>query len=370
MLDFQKAISTQELLKAVRQCAHNVSWKESVTAWLFYAEYRCAILHSKLANGTYKLSEYGRLHLDGPKPRDIFCTKFIDRVVQRSMCNNGLYNELVKHFVPTNGACLNDKGLTYCMDQFSARLRHCYFSNNIRTNDFWYVKLDIKKFFDSTPHIVVKQQFCKYIKDEDFRKHIIDIVDSFKDSRPLEEIQQDPFGERGMYLGSQISQLLQLMVLNEFDHTMVSMLKLPTYIRYMDDIVFITNTKAEAIFMLEYARQLLAKYGFELNEKSRIGKVSDGVQFLKTTFKLTETGKVTKKFSKKGLGKEFSHINTLLQLYNNGNLSTFTLVQHFNSWFGSNRHKMNAGQLRKANEYVINAITTIFDKVNNIEIER
>lgn len=205
MLDYEKAISTRELIKAAHQCARGVRWKASISQWMFFCEANCATLHLALKNGTYKISPYGNLHLVGPKPRDIKCTRFVDRVVQRSLLNNGLYDALSKPLLSTNGACLRDKGISCCIEALERNLRHIYFSNNRRSNDFWYVIADIKKFFDSTPHSVVKEEYYRYVPEPNFRMRIDNIIDTFKDKRSVEEIQNDPFGERGMILGSAIS---------------------------------------------------------------------------------------------------------------------------------------------------------------------
>ena len=92
--------------------------------------------------------------------------------------------------------------------------------------------------------------------------------------------------------------------------------------------------------MLDILGKQLQRKGFTLNKKSHIGCVKDGIKFLKVHFKLTNTGKVIRKLDKKVFGKELQRTRTLLKKYKDGNLSSFALVQHFNSWFGSNAFKM------------------------------
>ena len=360
MLDYEKAISTKELIRAAHQCARGVRWKASISQWMFFCEANCATLHCALKNGTYKISPYGNLHLISPKPRDIKCTRFVDRVVQRSLLNNGLYDALSKPLLSTNGACLLDKGISCCIKALERNLQHIYFSNNQMSNDFWYVIADIKKFFDNTPHSVVKEEYYRYVPESNFRMHIDNIIDTFIDRRSPEEVQNDPFGERGMILGSAISQLLQLVVLNRVDHYMSNLLTYKTYIRYMDDIVMLAPTKEEAQQLLDILGKQLQRKGFTLNKKSHIGCVKDGIKFLKVHFKLTNTGKVIRKLDKKVFGKELQRTRTLLKKYKDGNLSSFALVQHFNSWFGSNAFKMKRSQLRKAKQYVEHVVEEIY----------
>ncbi len=89
---YEKVISFNELLKAAIECSKNVFWKSSVINWIFDKEKHCYELSKKLKNGTYRISPYMYFNLVGPKPRLISSTKFTDRVFQRSLCNNGLYD--------------------------------------------------------------------------------------------------------------------------------------------------------------------------------------------------------------------------------------------------------------------------------------
>lgn len=50
-------------------------------------------------------------------------------------------------------------------------------------------------------------------------------------------------GEVGLGLGSQISQIMELLVLNDLDHYIKERLKIKYYIRYMDDFILIHPDK-------------------------------------------------------------------------------------------------------------------------------
>lgn len=76
-----------------------------------------------------------------------------------------------------------------------------YFKEN-HTNHGWCLKLDIKQYFKSTPHGKLKEIVKKYVQEPHFQQHVIQIIDSFADSRSIIEIAADPFGERGIGLGS------------------------------------------------------------------------------------------------------------------------------------------------------------------------
>lgn len=180
------------------------------------------------------------------KPRKIHSTKFVDRVVQRAMCDNGLLEDIRRPLVYENGACLEGKGFTFAFKLVEKHLRQFYFKSNYRSNIGWYVKIDVKKFFDSTPHSVLKSVVKKTVKDSWMLERVWEIIDSVEDPRPSTEILKDPFGSRGVVLGSQISQLLQLLVLDKLDHAVKQRFRVKHYVRYMDDMLMLVKTKDEA----------------------------------------------------------------------------------------------------------------------------
>ena len=342
---FLDKLTIQTLVDAANKCARGVRWKSSVSTWMFNVWVNCAKLHRQILKGIYKLSKYVVFMIYDKKPRKIHSTKFVDRVVQRAMCDNGLLEDIRRPLIYENGACLEGKGFTFAFKLVEKYLRQFYFKNNYRSNIGWYVKIDVKKFFDNTPHSVLKEIVRKTIKDCWLQTHVIEIIDSFKDPRSAEEIKKDPFGSRGVVLGSQISQLLQLLVLNRIDHTIKQKFRVKHYVRYMDDMLLFVKTKETATKLLQEIDDELRKIGLQINNKSRIGRIQDGFTFLNVNFKLTNTGKIKKKLGKKTISRELYRLKTLIKKLKAGQLNNNTFIQHLNSWFGSNICKMSKGQI-------------------------
>ena len=103
------------------------------------------------------------------------------------------------------------------------------------------VHLDVKKYFPSTPHDELKEMDKRRISEERFLPFLYEIIDSNKDERPREEIDADPFGERGTGLGSQINQLHQIALLDPMDHDLKCICR--DYIRYNDDILMLSHDR-------------------------------------------------------------------------------------------------------------------------------
>ena len=344
---FQK-VDLQALVDAANKCAKGVRWKESVTQWVFNVHLNCAKLLNEIKSNKYKLSSYCVFHLiDNKKPRLIHSTKFRDRVVQRAICDNGLYEQITKPLIYETGACLENKGISFSVKLVEKHLKRFFFRKQRHSNSGYLIKLDISRFFDSTPHKVLKDVVNRYIKGDWTKERIFEIIDSFEDKRTQEEIKNDKFGKRGVGLGSQISQLLQVLVLNDIDHKIKHKYKVKYYNRYMDDMLFIVETKEHAKHVFEAVKNDLSEIGLSLNKKSHIGNLKNGFTFLNIYFRLTETGKVKRKLKKKTISRELKRSKKILKLFKENKISKFDLIQHFNSWVGSNMFKMTRNQLRK-----------------------
>ena len=112
-MDILSKITIKSLIEAANKCAKGVKWKESVTQWMFNVNENCSKLLNEIRSNQYKLSPYFVFHLNDKKPRLIHSTKFRDRVVQRAICDNGLYEQITKPLIYENGACLEDKGISF-----------------------------------------------------------------------------------------------------------------------------------------------------------------------------------------------------------------------------------------------------------------
>lgn len=353
-MDYSKVISFSELVKAANECAKGVRWKNSVSKWIFNIHKNVSDLRSKLLEGSYHLQPYVKFEVYEPKHRTICSTKFVDRVLQRSLCNNGLYDAFTKPLIYDNGACQVGKGTTFTLNRLISHLQH-YFRHN-STNYGYYMLIDIKNYFGSTPHQLLKECVAKYVSEVHFRDHVFEIIDSFKDNRPLTEINKDPFGQRGVGLGSQVSQLLQLLYLNDIDHYAKEVLKIKHYIRYMDDILIFDRDKENVIRWFHNISNLINQKGLTVNPKSRIGRLQDGIIYLKVNFKLTNTGKVTKRLVRSSINRELRRITKLISLLKQSKLSYKELLNHFNSWTGHSLPRMSRNQFRIINKHLMKEI--------------
>ena len=115
----------------------------------------------------------------------------------------------------------------------------------------------------------------------------------------------------------------------------------------MDDMVILVRSKEEAINLLQKIREYLEKErGLELNPKSRIGRIENGLEFLKARYFLKERGAIRTKISRKTLNREVRRLTTILKLFSKGKVSQKELIQHGNCWIGFARWRCSGNQIR------------------------
>lgn len=343
---FNNPFTYLELKHAAFQCRKNVAWKESVTTWMDELPINLWRLIDQLESGTYKILDPYVFHITDPKPRTVSATHFPDRVVQRSMCNNGVYDWLTSPLIFDNCACQKEKGITFAIDRLEHHLHKYY--NTYHTNKGWIVRLDIRKYFPSIPHEILKEKLKAAIPDERVYDMICMVIDNFvkvKFDDDLSFLDRD-FGIRGLGLGSQLSQLLALFYLSPLDHYIKEVLHVKHYLRYMDDMILIVKTRAEAEKIFKIIDEYLKPLGLVLNSKSHIKRLDQPFEFLKMIYHLTKTGKVKHRITRKSLNREVQHLNTLIKRFKYGELSVKTLIKHTNTWHGYAKSRASKNQIK------------------------
>lgn len=292
---YDKAISFDSLYKGLKQSCRNVRWKDSVVGYEANGLKNTLALRNALNDGTYQISKYQVFQIHEPKERKIVASRIVDRQFQRSLCESGLYSDITEHFIRDNVACQKGRGTDDALNRMKIHLRRYYAKYG---HDGWVLKCDIHHYFPETRHDVAKAAVRKYVSDKRASDAVCNVIDSFD-------------GDVGIGLGSQISQLVELLVLNDLDHFIKERLKIKYYVRYMDDFILIHHDKE----YLQYCRReiavWLAKRSLRLNKKTEIQPLCHGIIFLKWRFVLTETGKALMLMSAKKLSKQRNRMKKL-----------------------------------------------------------
>ena len=310
------AITFEELYKGLKLSCRNVRWKDSVTGYEANGLKNTYLLRQSLLDGTYIISGYQRFRVHEPKEREIVATRLKDRQFQRSLCDNVLYPQITRSFIRDSCACLRGRGVDDALNRLTVHLQRYYRKHGAKG---WVLKCDIRHYFAETPHNVAKAAIRKRLTDQRAAFYTDQIIDSFG-------------GDTGIGLGSQVSQLTELAVLDDLDHYIKERLRIRHYLRYMDDFILIHEDRAVLENALKDITEKLAALGLTLNSKTQIYPLKQGVIWLKWRFILTDTGKVVRRIGRKSVVRERRKLKRMAKLAESGRISADALKESFNSW--------------------------------------
>lgn len=178
-------------------------------------------LHEALKNKTFRTSEYEIFTIHDPKEREIYRLPYYpDRIVHHAIMNI-LEPIWVSVFTTDTFSCIKDRGINGCMKKVDKALLD-------KENTRYCLKIDIKKFYPSIDHEILKQIVRRKIKCADTLELLDQIIDS----------------AAGVPIGNYLSQYLANLHLAYFDHWIKEELGIQYYFRYADDMVFLHAEKA------------------------------------------------------------------------------------------------------------------------------
>lgn len=315
-MSYEEVVTFENLYKAMRKCRNGVAWKDTVARYTADGLKETYRLRQDLLNGTYKIKPYQLFIVTDPKRREVKASNIRDRQFQKSLCRNGLYNDLTKSLIRDNYACQKNRGVDDALNRMGAHL-HRYYRKHGSTG--WVLKCDIRHYFAETDHEIAKAVVRKRVADDRVCKAVDQIIDSFGENE-------------GIGLGSEVSQLIELSVLDDLDHFIKERLRIKHYLRYMDDFILIHPDKEYLSYCLREITKRLDAIGLKLNKKTQLFPIKHGIIWLKWRFILTDTGKVIRKISSKSISREKRKLRNLKRLLDQGKITADVPLESIKSW--------------------------------------
>lgn len=296
MYDFD---NIREAYRLARRCKAN---SKDVSEFDVNRVYNLRTLQKRLKEKRWdEIFNYYRFYICEPKLRKVDALKFDGRVAQHVLCDNIIRPYMEPRLVKENAACRKDKGTDYARNLVKQGL-----VKFLKHHDTGYVlKIDIKKFFDSIDHDVLKSMLSDF-PDKEVLEFIYYIIDHVPE--PV-----------GLPLGNQTSQWMALFYLNPLDRIIKEKYGIKVYTRYMDDFIAIHESK-ELLRSLhadlkQYAQE---KLKLQFNDKTQITPLHKGFSFLGWKYQVTKTGGV-RLYIEKGKAKEKRRkLRVLAKEYENG----------------------------------------------------
>lgn len=226
-------------------------------------------LQEMLLTQTYKTSQYDVFTIYEPKERQIFrLPYFPDRITHHAIMNV-LEPIWVSVFTNDTYSCIKNRGI------HAAAKRVKYDLKTDPEGTIYCLKIDVRKFYPSIDHDILKQVIRRKKKD----KRLLWLLDEIIDSAD------------GVPIGNYLSQYFANLYLAYFDHWIKEVKQVRYFYRYADDIVILSSSKESLHALLREMRvylrdnlKLKIKHNFQVFPVD-----SRGIDFLGYRFFHTHT---------------------------------------------------------------------------------
>ena len=293
----EEKLTFEELYEAYMMCLKNKKRKNGT--YSFVNEKICENLINlleELNSYTYIPRPSNCYVITEPALREIYAAQFKDRIVQHFYLNE-IEDILESKFV--DGCCSfrKNKGTDYAL-----RLLKNYLIKTSKNGkkECYFLKIDLSGYFMSIDCKQISDKFENLILQEYKGKHkklLLYLTSVIFENNPAlnckykcnknlrikvaERRKMDPNSEYGMAIGNLTAQAASNLNLNDFDNFIVNELGLKNYVRYVDDIVIVSDNKEilikrlpEIIKKLELTHQKISK------KKTKIDTAYHGIHFL------------------------------------------------------------------------------------------
>ena len=231
---FNEIISIDNLMLADTKASKGKSKQLSVINHNKNKEVNILQIYEMLKNKTYRTSPYTMFTIYEPKERLISrLPYFPDRIVHHAIMNV-LEPIFISSLTADTFSCIKNRGIHAAAEGVKKALMD-------KDNTLYCLKLDVRKFYPSIDHDILKMVLRRKFKDEDLLWLLDDIIDSAP----------------GVPIGNYLSQYFANFYLSGFDHWLKEEKKVKYYFRYTDDLVILSDDKARLHELLSDIRNYL-----------------------------------------------------------------------------------------------------------------
>lgn len=249
---YEKVISVENLELADAKARRGKTSTYGVRLHDKHRAEHIAALHEALRTKTYKTSPYSVFTIYEPKERLIYRLPYYpDRIVHHAIMNV-LEPLFLRVFTHNTFSCIKGRGIEGCAG-YVERLIARY-----KGRPLYCLKIDIKKFYPSIDHAVMKREVRRLIKDPDLLWLLDEIIDSAE----------------GLPIGNYLSQFLANLVLCRLMHRLNERERVDCA-EYADDIVVFADSKERLREVLNVIRGELSELRLTLKDNWQIFPVAE-----------------------------------------------------------------------------------------------
>lgn len=284
-------ITYEQLYRCYLKCRKNKRNTINQLAFEINVDMNLLRLQEELNNRTYLPGPSICFILERPKLREVFAADFRDRIVHHVLIE--YMNEICEpKFIHDSYACRVGKG-THAATSRLQKFTRGVTQNNTRRA--YFMQLDVRSFFVEINKSILHELVNKQIEDEQMRwlADVIiwnDCTVNCKITRGGTLIEKVPDHKtlfkapkyKGLPIGNLTSQFFANLYLNELDQFIKRMLKCKWYVRYMDDLIILSDDQAQLqAWMGAIEKFLKEKLDLNLHPTKRIIEpIANGIDFV------------------------------------------------------------------------------------------
>lgn len=287
-LNYDEVFSYKHLFESYKKCLKGVKWKSTVQRYNQSAISSVYIAYKALKERNVKTGRFFHfVIMERGKVRDIRSVRIAERVIQRCFCDYCLVPMLSSKFIYDNSACIKEKGMHFSIKRLIANY-HRYYINHGNFNGY-ILQFDFHHFFDTIPHKDLINMVSEVVKDKDLQNLFAQLVNDFPN-------------DKGLGLGSQISQISALFYPHYIDNLFANDKEIFAYARYMDDGYVMCENKEKLQWCKTQLYGIAKTLHLELNDnKTHIFKMTTPMEYLKARIKPLENGTIVVKPNRKNI---------------------------------------------------------------------
>lgn len=224
-------------------------------------------LHHDLVSGTFRTSRYVTFKVYEPKEREVYrLPYFPDRIVHHAIMNI-LEPLFVANFTADTYSCIKYRGIHAAVRKVKRSLRDL-------DGTRYCLKLDVRKFYPSIDHDILKAMLRRKFKDT----KLLRLLDEIIDSAP------------GLPIGNYLSQYFANFFLSGLDHWLKEEKQIRYYFRYADDLVILGPDKCQLHQLRIDIGEYLASIKLDIKGNYQVFPISSrGLDFVGYKFYHTHT---------------------------------------------------------------------------------
>lgn len=260
--------------------------REGKEELLFWGDYEGNLheISERVQNLDFPPDRYRSFYVYEPKLRKIICSDYVTKVIQRA-AYNALKPVVCKGFISDTYSCIEERGQLKAMQRLAEEVNYAYSSGK----EWYYLKMDVEKFFYRIDHEILMRIIRKKIGDRKavrlMEHYICEASMPFGlplgVTNPMDIDEKDMLWDVGITIGGGLSHLYSNMYLDPLDQMVKRSLGVKIFNRYADDMIILSEDKDK---LHRYKREIVDFLGDELklrlNNKTAIRPISQGMEFV------------------------------------------------------------------------------------------